>query len=120
MIEASEFKKLLDYCIKYNNNKIPFNGVSNDNSLFLISFYYLLIKNINLIESLFFFYEDFIVYAYTSLKYNILINYNYVKKFNNVFIKLTQSHNHNHPYEDCVKLLNEWCSIFEKTLLINV
>ncbi len=106
MIEASDFKKLLDYIIKCNNT-------SNDRIVFLISFYYLLIKNVNFIESLYFFYEQFVVYAYTSLKYNILVNYIYVKKINDFFIKHFNTDNNT----DCFKILNEWCCIFENMLM---
>ncbi len=108
MIDTNDFKKLLDYIIKCNNR-------TDNKTVFLISFYYLLIKNINLIESLYFFYEQFVVYAYTSLKYNILVNYNHVKKFNDYFIKHFNTNN-----TECFKILNEWCCIFEKTLMVNV
>jgi hypothetical protein len=107
MIEPMIFKKLLDYIIKCNNN-------SNDRIGFLISFYYLLIKNINLIESLYFFYEHFVVYAYTSLKYNILINYKYVKKLNDFFIKHFNTDENN---TECLEILNEWCCIFENLIM---
>ena len=106
MIDASEFRKLLDYIIKCNNK-------SDDRILFLLSFYYLLIKNINLIESLYIFYEQFIVYAFTSLKYNILVNYTYVKKFNDFFIKNINTYENNYGF----KILNEWCCIFENIII---
>jgi hypothetical protein len=109
MIDANEFKKLLGYVIKTCKN--------NDRIVFLLSYYYLLIKNIKLLDSLYFFYEQFIVYAYSSLKYNILVNYTHVNNFNKFFIKHFKTEDCNSS--NCFKILNEWCDIFENIININ-
>lgn len=109
MIDVNEFKKLLGYVIKTSKN--------NDRVLFLLSYYYLLIKNIKLLDSLYFFYEQFVVYAYSSLKYNILANYTYINKFNNLFIKYF--HIEDNDSRHCIKILNDWCNIFENIININ-
>ncbi len=102
MIDTMEFKKLLDFII----NK--WNKITNNKLVFLLSFFNLLINHIKLIDSLFFFYEPFIVFAFTTLKYNILVNYSYM---NSSII----SYNKN-----SVKILNEWCDIFENTINKNI
>ncbi len=104
MIEPNEFRKLLEYIIKFNKS-------NDDKVVYLLSYLYLLIKNIKLIESLYFFYEHFVVFAFTVLKYNILINHSYVNKFNNYFIKHFKNEGYDNVY--CFKILNKWCNIFE-------
>ncbi len=103
MMNPGDFKKLLEYIIKYNINNS--NKDKENKIIFLFSYYYLLIKNIKLISSLYFFYEQFILFAFTSLKYNILINNKYLARFNNYFIKNFKEK------INCDKLLNEWCDI---------
>ncbi len=108
MMNPGDFKKLLEYIIKYNINNS--NKDKENKIIFLFSYYYLLIKNIKLISSLYFFYEQFILFAFTSLKYNILINNKYLARFNNYFIKNFKEK------INCDKLLNEWCDIFEEII----
>jgi hypothetical protein len=110
IINVNDFKKLLEYIIKFNINN--YNNEKETKIVFLLSYYYLLIKNIKLINSFYFFYEQFIIFAYTSLKYNILINNKYITRFNNYFIKHFKEDNN----IKCIKLLNDWCDIFEETI----